>query len=72
MAESDNSLLVEKIEDLEKKILDQGDEIICLRSTLANVVRRLEQVEANSKVPSESWSKYNNSVNRSKFSKLSL
>lgn len=62
MAENENSLLVEKIEELEKKILDQGDEIICLRSTLANVVRRLELVEANSKGASDSWSKYGNAA----------
>jgi microtubule-associated protein-like 1/2 len=33
---------------LEKKVLEQGDEIVCLRSTLADVLRRLNQYDSRS------------------------
>lgn len=35
--------------ELEKKIADQGDEIVCLKSTLADVLRRLTQLEGRGK-----------------------
>lgn len=31
--------------ELEKKLSDQSDEIVCLKSTLADVLRRLNQLE---------------------------
>lgn len=35
--------------ELEKKIADQADEIVCLKSTLADVLRRLSQLEGRGK-----------------------
>ena len=46
MMESENETLRERVATLEKKIFDQNDEIVCLRSTLADVLRRLNQIEA--------------------------
>ncbi|XP_050538023.1 echinoderm microtubule-associated protein-like 2 isoform X2 [Daktulosphaira vitifoliae] len=45
MLETENESLRDRVGDLEKKVLEQGDEIVCLRSTLADVLRRLNQVE---------------------------
>ncbi|PSN50018.1 hypothetical protein C0J52_03295 [Blattella germanica] len=45
MMETENESLRERVADLEKKVLEQGDEIVCLRSTLADVLRRLNQFE---------------------------
>lgn len=45
MIETENESLRERMCDLEKKVLEQGDEIVCLRSTLADVLRRLNQLE---------------------------
>lgn len=45
MLETENSTLAGRIQDLERKVLDQGDEIMCLRATLADVLRRLNLVE---------------------------
>lgn len=39
--------------ELEKKIADQGDEIVCLKSTLADVLRRLAQLEGRGKCAKE-------------------
>nr|CAD7573380.1 unnamed protein product [Timema californicum] len=46
MIETENESLRERVADLEKKVLEQGDEIVCLRSTLADVLRRLNQFES--------------------------
>lgn len=35
-----------RILTLEKKLQIQGDEILCLKSTLADVIRRLQNVES--------------------------
>lgn len=35
--------------ELEKKITEQADEIVCLKSTLADVLRRLSQLEGRGK-----------------------
>jgi len=40
----------ERIESLEKTVKQQGDEIICLRSSLSDVLRRLDKLE-NSQTP---------------------
>lgn len=45
MIETENESLRERMCDLEKKVLEQGDEIVCLRSTLADVLRRLNHLE---------------------------
>lgn len=41
----DNDALRERVSDLEKKVQDQADEIVCLRGTLADVLRRVSQLE---------------------------
>jgi microtubule-associated protein-like 1/2 len=46
MMETENESLQERVADLEKKVLEQGDEIVCLRSTLADVLRRLNQFDS--------------------------
>ncbi|XP_063217797.1 echinoderm microtubule-associated protein-like 2 isoform X3 [Bacillus rossius redtenbacheri] len=52
MIETENESLRERVSDLEKKVLEQGDEIVCLRSTLADVLRRLNQFESRP-IPAE-------------------
>lgn len=47
MIETENDTLRERVSDLEKKVLEQNDEIICLRSTLADVLRRITQLEGS-------------------------
>lgn len=47
MIETENESIRERVCDLEKKVLEQGDEIVCLRSTLADVLRRLNQLEGS-------------------------
>ncbi|XP_065208639.1 echinoderm microtubule-associated protein-like 2 isoform X2 [Planococcus citri] len=47
MIETENESLRERVTDLEKKVLEQNDEIVCLRSTLADVLRRLTQLEGS-------------------------
>lgn len=39
-----------RFSELEKKISEQGDEIVCLKSTLADVLRRLNQLEGRGKL----------------------
>uniref|UniRef100_A0A1L8E5X0 Putative echinoderm microtubule-associated protein-like 1 n=2 Tax=Nyssomyia neivai TaxID=330878 RepID=A0A1L8E5X0_9DIPT len=48
MLESEKSSLVGRVHDLEKRVLTQQDEIVCLRSTLADVLRRVNQLEGQS------------------------
>lgn len=47
MLESENSSLAGRVHDLERRVLTQQDEIVCLRSTLADVLRRLNLIEGN-------------------------
>lgn len=47
MIETENESLSERLAYLEKKVLAQNDEIVCLRSTLADVLRRLTQLEGS-------------------------
>ncbi|CAB0006622.1 unnamed protein product, partial [Nesidiocoris tenuis] len=47
MLETEQESVRERVCDLEKKVLEQGDEIVCLRSTLADVLRRLAQLEGS-------------------------
>ena len=42
----DHGELCQRVLCLEKKVQQQEDEIICLKSALADVIRRLGQVEA--------------------------
>ncbi|XP_018904469.2 echinoderm microtubule-associated protein-like 2 isoform X3 [Bemisia tabaci] len=46
MIDNENETLRERVAELEKKVLDYGDEVVCLRSTLADVLRRLNQLES--------------------------
>lgn len=41
----DQEELSERVAHLEKRVREQEDEIICLKSALADVMRRLGQVE---------------------------
>jgi hypothetical protein len=41
----DNDVLQQRVLDLEKKVTDQCDEIVCLRNSLADVLRRVTQLE---------------------------
>lgn len=45
MLESEKSSLAGRVHDLERRVLTQQDEIVCLRSTLADVLRRLNLIE---------------------------
>lgn len=47
MLESEKSSLFGRVHDLERRVLTQQDEIVCLRSTLADVLRRLNIMEGN-------------------------
>ncbi|XP_023223869.1 echinoderm microtubule-associated protein-like 2 [Centruroides sculpturatus] len=47
---NDSESLQDRIIDLEKKIQEQADEIVCLRSTLADVLRRVTQLEGRAPV----------------------
>lgn len=47
MLESEKSSLAGRVHDLERRVLTQQDEIVCLRSTLADVLRRLNLVEGS-------------------------
>ncbi|XP_059148257.1 echinoderm microtubule-associated protein-like 2 isoform X3 [Physella acuta] len=44
----DKNDLVERVSDLEKKVQQQEDEIVCLKSAMADVIRRMAAVEAGS------------------------
>lgn len=45
MLMNENESLSERVAELEKKVQDQEDELVCLKGTLADVVRRLTQLE---------------------------
>lgn len=47
MLESEKSGLAGRVHDLERRVITQQDEIVCLRSTLADVLRRLNMFESN-------------------------
>lgn len=47
MLESEKSSLADRVHDLERRVLTQQDEIVCLRSTLADVLRRLNLIEGD-------------------------
>lgn len=55
MLETENETLRERVSDLEKKVLEHGDEIVCLRSTLADVLRRLSQLESSKNIANNSF-----------------
>lgn len=45
MLESEKSGLAGRVHDLERRVITQQDEIVCLRSTLADVLRRVNLLE---------------------------
>lgn len=47
MLESEKSSLAGRVHDLERRVITQQDEIVCLRSTLADVLRRLNLIEGS-------------------------
>ncbi|XP_077521622.1 echinoderm microtubule-associated protein-like 2 isoform X11 [Amblyomma americanum] len=50
MLNHDELSLQERVSDLEKKSLEQADEITCLRSTIADLLRRINQLEGRAPV----------------------
>lgn len=48
MLESENSSMAERLYDLERQVLEQQEEILSLKSTLAEVLRRLNILDCNS------------------------
>jgi len=47
MIENENEMMRDRVADLEKKVHDQNDEITCLRATLADCLRRINNLESN-------------------------
>lgn len=47
MISQENEALRERVADLEKKVQEQTDDIVCLRSAVADIVRRLNSMEAH-------------------------
>jgi len=49
MLECETGSLLGRVADLERQSLAQRDEIVCLRATLADALRRIAQLEAREK-----------------------
>ena len=47
MIDTENQSLRDRVADLEKKVHEQNDEIVCLRSTLADALRRINNIEGS-------------------------
>ena len=45
MVEHENETMRDRVADLEKRVHDQSDEITCLRATLADALRRINELE---------------------------
>lgn len=45
LLDQDQETLGERVAILEKKVQQQGDEIVCLKSALADVIRKLNQFQ---------------------------
>ena len=50
MVEHENETMRDRVADLEKRVHDQGDEITCLRATLADALRRINELEAGKRM----------------------
>ena len=48
MLDNENEALRDRVMTLEKKVQSQEDEIVCLKSALSDVIRRLQIVETGS------------------------
>lgn len=46
MLEAEKGGLACRVADLERKVLEQGDELVCLKATLAEVLRRVTLLES--------------------------
>ncbi|XP_039443776.1 echinoderm microtubule-associated protein-like 2 isoform X1 [Culex pipiens pallens] len=74
MLETEKASLVERVNDLERIVLEQKDEIVCLKSTLADVLRRLSTLDNSydsGKSTLENSSSHNSSVMSSKSFRFS-
>ena len=47
MMDQDQDAMRDRVCILERKVLEQNDEIVCLRTTLTDVLRRLNQMETS-------------------------
>lgn len=45
MLDTESRGVAGRVADLERKVLEQGDELVCLKATLAEVLRRLNILE---------------------------
>lgn len=45
MLETESRGMVIRVHDLERRVLEQGDELVCLKATLAEALRRLSTLE---------------------------
>lgn len=45
MLEAESRGVAGRVTDLEKRVLEQGDELVCLKATLAEALRRLNLLE---------------------------
>ncbi|XP_054153345.1 echinoderm microtubule-associated protein-like 2 isoform X2 [Oppia nitens] len=76
---ADHEHLQQRVVDLERKLSEQCDEIVCLRSTLADVLRRVTQLEGRAPVitttsttlPNNTFNNNNNNNNNNKGIHLS-
>lgn len=45
MLEAESRGVVVRVSDLERRVLEQGDELVCLKATLAEALRRISLLE---------------------------
>lgn len=45
MLETESQGVVVRVADLERRVLEQGDELVCLKATLAEALRRISVLE---------------------------
>lgn len=45
MLEAESRGVADRVSDLERRLLEQGDELVCLKATLAEALRRLSLLE---------------------------
>ena len=60
MVEHENETLRDRVSDLEKRVHDQSDEITCLRATLADALRRINELEAGKRM--QFYFEFNNNI----------
>lgn len=63
MLESENSSIAERVYDLERQVLEQQEEILSLKSTLSEVLRRLNLVDSTDRrISNSSVSSYETTI----------